>query len=76
MSAKMIVVAVSSGFLACSTGALGAATDNDANTGLWTYIYYAPIADLIQEGLPVSQKARDYARLHGLKPTLSDKSVR
>ena len=36
----------------------------DANTGLRTEFYYAPIAQLEQEGAPISARARTYLRQH------------
>lgn len=36
----------------------------DANTGLRTEFYYAPIAQLEQEGAPISGRARTYLRQH------------
>lgn len=47
-----------------ATNASAAAMDNDANTGLWSYLYYAPIAELQQQGLPVSAAAAKYASQH------------
>lgn len=48
-----------------ATAALASAGDNDPNTGLWTYLYYGPIADLAKQGLPVKPEAMKYLREHG-----------
>jgi hypothetical protein len=51
-----------------ATNAFASATDNDANTGLWTYLYYGPIADLQQKGLPISTGAANYMKQHRTAP--------
>src|SRR6187397_2759842 len=48
-----------------ASSAFASSMDNDANTGLWSYLYYGPIADLQQQGLPVSSNAANYAKQHG-----------
>lgn len=47
-----------------ATTAFAASMDNDANTGLWSYLYYGPISELHQKGLPVSQGAVSYMNQH------------
>ncbi|MGZ5867335.1 MAG: hypothetical protein ACXWKC_18350, partial [Xanthobacteraceae bacterium] len=44
--------------------ASAASMDNDPNTGLWSYIYYGPIADLHKQGLPISASAMKYMNEH------------
>ena len=56
-----------------TSGAFAAAMDNDANTGLWSYLYYGPIADLHQQGLPISTNAKNYLRQHGTAAPVATK---
>jgi hypothetical protein len=60
-----VVVALLAG---TATNAFASATDNDANTGLWSYLYYGPIAELQQQGLPISQSAVNYMKQHRTAP--------
>jgi hypothetical protein len=60
-----VVVALLAG---TATNAFASATDNDANTGLWTYLYYGPIAELSQKGLPISTNAANYMNQHRTAP--------
>ena len=60
-----VVVALLAG---TATNAFASATDNDANTGLSTYLYYGPIAELQQKGLPISQSAVNYMKQHRTAP--------
>jgi hypothetical protein len=58
-------LALVAALLAGSTsGAFASAMDNDANTGLWSYLYYGPITDLNQQGLPISTNAKNYLKQH------------
>ena len=58
-------LAIVAALLAGSTsGAFAAAMDNDANTGLWSYLYYGPIAELQQKGLPINANAANYMKQH------------
>jgi hypothetical protein len=61
---KSALVLAAALFAGMATNASAAAMDNDANTGLWSYIYYGPIAQLQQQGLPVSAAAAKYASQH------------
>ena len=47
-----------------ATTAFASAMDNDANTGLWSYLYYGPISELHQKGLPISPGAANYMKQH------------
>ena len=51
-----------------ATNAFAAAMDNDANTGLWSYLYYGPINELHQQGLPISQNGMKYVNQNRVVP--------
>jgi hypothetical protein len=51
-----------------ASGAVASAMDNDPNTGLWSYLYYGPISQLQQQGLPISPGAAKYLNQHRATP--------
>ena len=62
---KTTMATVAAIVLISATAAFASAGDNDPNTGLWTYLYYGPIADLAKQGLPMKPEAMSYMREHG-----------
>jgi len=68
---KATLAVVAAVLVGTATNAFASAMDNDANTGLWSYLYYGPIAELQQKGLPVSQGAVNYMHQHRAVPVTS-----
>jgi hypothetical protein len=61
---KATLAVVAAVLVGTATNAFASAMDNDPNTGLWSYLYYGPISDLHQKGLPISQGAVNYMNQH------------
>ncbi len=47
-----------------ASNAFASAADNDANTGLWSTLYYGTLADLQKQGAPMSPAAVKYLKEH------------
>jgi hypothetical protein len=76
MMIRKTTLAVVLALVAGSTStAFASAMDNDPNTGLWSYLYYGPIADLQKQGLPISANAVKYMKEHGTGQTASQRAV-
>jgi hypothetical protein len=61
---KKTAFALVAALIAGSASMAQAYEARDANTGLRTEFYYAPLAQLAQEGAPMSARAQAYLRQH------------
>jgi hypothetical protein len=60
MSTRMMA-AIAAAFVMSSGSAFAAAIDHDPTTGLNTYYYYGPVAELARKGLPMKEGSSKYA---------------